>query len=270
MTVSRRFRDEIRSYVVSWLSDRHFATPERSAGFRYLWAMVAPLDAAADILVQGLRAALPGQGTPTALPLIGRSRGIIRGVGESDDAYGLRLTKWLDRWRIAGTAEAIARSIQEYCANHPKVRIITRSGVWVTLELDGTITRTNAAWNWDATSNPERAGYWSELFIVVYPSPWATSGAYGDGTLYGIGTGLGLGHQDTRGEYDAIRGLLGQWKSAHSKIRAVIWTSDATLFDPTSPGTCPNGSWGEWGNTGSGARVASSRNYSVCRYWEGL
>lgn len=272
MTASRRFRDEIRSYVVPWLSDRHAAKPELSAGFRFLWSMVAPLDAAMDALMQGVRAAQPGQGTPTALPLIGRSRGILRGYGESDAGYGARLPGWLDRWRIAGLAEAIARAIQEYCPNHPKVRIITRSGVWVTLELNGTITRTTAPWNWDAASNPERAGYWSELWIVVYPSPWATSGTYGDGVTYGLGAsgGLGLGHQVTRVENDAIRGQIGQWKSAHSKIRAVIWTSDAALFNPAVPASCPDGTWGEWGSAGSGPRGPSGRNYSVCRYWEGL
>ena len=271
MTASRRFRDEIRSYVVPWLSDRHFAVPELSAGFRFLWTLVAPLDAAADVLIQGIRAAQPGQGTPTALPLIGRGRGIIRGYGETDASYAARLVGWLDRWRIAGTAEAVARAVQDYIVSKPRVRVISRSGVWVTAELDGSITRANATWNWDATSNPARAGFWSELFVVVYPPPWGNSGTYGDGTQYGLtGAGPGLGHQASRVEAADLRGLLNQWKSAHSRIRAVIWTTDATLFDPAAPASCPNGSWGEWGNTGSGARGPSSRNYSVCRYWEGI
>lgn len=267
MTVARRFRDEIRSYVVPWLSDRHGATPERSAGFRFLWSMVAPLDAAMDVLVQGLRAAHPGQGTPTALPLIGRSRGMIRGQGESDAAYGARLTTWLDRWRIAGTAEAIATALHEYLGNHPKVRVITRSGIWVTAELDGSITRTTATWDWDSVSHPGRAGFWSDIWIVIYPTQWANApGVIGD-DAYGLGDGYGAGHQASRIEVDAVKSILAQWKSAHTKVRAVIWTSDATLFDPLTPASCPNGAWGGWGTTGS-SRVASSRNTTTCRYWE--
>jgi hypothetical protein len=269
-TTVRRFRDEIRSYVVAWLSDRHYATPELSAGFRFLWSLVAPLDDAMEALIQGIRAPQPGQGTPTAFPLIGRSRGIIRGYGETDASYTLRLIGWLDRWRIAGTAEAVARAVQDYIVSKPKVRVITRSGVWVTAETDGSITRTTAAWNWDATTNPERAGYWSELWVVIYPTPWAVApGSWGDGGLWGTGDGFGLGHQVTRIEYDAIRGLLAQWKSAHTKISAVIWTSDATLFDPATPGSLPNGSWGDWSTTGAAARVPNSRNLTTCRYWEG-
>ncbi|MDQ2783208.1 MAG: hypothetical protein M3Y26_11850 [Actinomycetota bacterium] len=267
MTASRRFRDEIRSYVPAWLSDRHAAKPELSAGFRFLWAMAAPLDAAIDVLMQGLRAAQPGQGTPTALALIGRSRGIIRGQGETDASYSGRLTGWLDRWRIAGTAEAIARSIQEYCANHPRVRIVTRSGVWVTLETNGTITRTTAAWNWDGTSNSERAGYWSELWVIVYPTPWSTTQKWGDGRKWGGRDGA-LGHFVARQDVDALRGLIAQWKSAHTKIRAVIWTSDSALFDPAVPASNPDGTWGEWGIQGNGPRVASTRNITTCRYWE--
>lgn len=267
MTVAVRFRDAFRKYIPPWLSDRSTYGVGLSAGYRFLWTMIAPLDAAAEVLVQGLQAPWPGKGTPTALPLIGRTRGMIRGEAESDDDYAARLLTWLDRWRAAGSAEAIARAIQEYCANHPKVRIVTRSGYWVTLNTDGTITRTTAAWSWDGASHPERAGFWSEIWVIVYPTPYAhRATTLGTGTL-GADT-LGIGHLVPRTSYDAIKGLVSQWKSAHTKVRAIVWTSDATLFDPTNPGTLPDGNWGAWGTPGSGARVASSRNLSTCRYWE--
>lgn len=232
--------------------------------------MVAPLDAAAELLVQGLKATWPGQGTPTALPLIGRSRGILRGLGESDASYGARLITWLDKWRAAGSAEGIASAIAEYLPTPPKIRVITRSGYWVTRNTDGTIDRDEAAWDWDSVSNPERSTYWSEIWVVVYTSTWGTAGPFLDvaGNPQWGEDELGIGHDVSRQEYDAINGLIAQWKAAHTKVRAVIYTTDNALFDPAAPLTCPDGTWGNWGTTGSGSRVASGRNITTCRYWE--
>lgn len=268
--VTIRFRDAFRKFITPWLSDRGGETAGPNTAFRYLWSMIAPLDAAADILTQGLNAWFPGVGTPTALPLISRMRGILRGEADTDDTYAALLKTWLDLWRAAGSADAIAMAIQRYLANHPKVRIVTRSGYWVTLNTDGSIVRQQQAWDWDSVSNPERSGYWSEIWIIVYPTEWGTSGPFLDTTgapTWGADD-LGIGHDVGRVAYDAIRGLIAQWKSAHTRVRAVIWTSDATLFDPNTPASLPDGQWGNWGTTGNGSRVASHRNTTTCRYWE--
>jgi hypothetical protein len=224
-------------------------------------------------------ASWPGAGTPTALPSIGRSRGIIRGQGETDASYASRLRGWLDRWRLAGSAEGIARALHEYLGNHPRVRVIQRSRddvgllswdtLWVTVGEDGTITREIAPWNWDGTSHPERnPAFWSDLWIVIYPTQWAhapTWGAVGD--TWGD-DGYGLGHDVSREEYDAVLGQIAQWKAAHTRVRAVVWTSDGSLFDPDVPSSGPDGTWGAWGGTGSGPRTASGREMTSCRYWE--
>lgn len=274
--VSIRFRDIFKSYITPWLADRLDPNAGQdqpgpsilNAGYRYLWTMIAPLDAAAENLVQSLQAAWPGIGTPTALPLIERMRGIVRGEGESDDAYVARAKTWLDQWRAAGSAEGIALAIQQYLSAHPQIRIVTRSGYWVTLHTDGTIVTQQGTWNWDGTSNPERAGFWSEIWIIIYPSPWSDSGSFLNTGLKWGGDGLGVGHDVDRVEYDAVQGLIAQWKSAHTKIRAVVWTTDGTLFDPNTPASLPDGTWGGWGGTGSGSRTRSGRNYTTCRYWE--
>lgn len=267
MSAVRRFRDAIRSYVPPWLSDR--PTSGKTVGFRVVWTVASVFDAFMDHLVQGLKASWPGLGTETALPYIGRSRGILRGPGETVDQYVARLIEWLDTWRGAGGAEAIARQIKSYLVGHPNVgitsvKVITRSGYWVILDSAGNVTRTTAAWDWDGTSHPERAGYWSEIWIVVYaPTLWAHSPVFGTRT---VGS-LGIGHEVNRADYEALRGLINTWKSAHTKVRAVIWTTSSTLFDPTTPASLPDGSWGAWGTTGS-SRVASGRNLASCRYWE--
>lgn len=266
MASSNRIRDQLRGWVPWFFADRKYSSG-KTVGFRFIWAMVAALDAYVEWILQGLLAAWPGKGTPTALPLIGRSRGITRGQADTDANYALKLVRWLDKWLNAGTQRQLAIELHEYLGNSPRVRIVNRAGHWVSVAADGTVTTADVAWDWDSVSNPERAGYWSELWVIVYPTQWAVQGNYGDGRLWGA-RDSGLGHQTTRREVDAVKGILAQWKAAHTRIRTVIWTSDATLFDPASPGTLPNGQWGEWGTQGSGARIASSRNLTTCRYWE--
>lgn len=91
-----------------------------------------------------------------------------------------------------------------------------------------TLTRDNVKWDWDSKSNPGRAGYWFELWVVVYTPPWSESGPQlnSPGAVLGTRT-TGLGHLVTREEVDAIRGLLAQWKAAHSLVRAVVFTYDS-------------------------------------------
>jgi hypothetical protein len=261
-----RMRDQLRRWVPWWLSDRRFSSG-KTVGFRYLWAMIACFDAITQWILEGLLAAWPGAGTLTALSLIGRSRGILRGQTDTDVEYASKLRQWLDKWAAAGSARQLAIELHEYLGNRPMVRVITRAGFWVTVAADGTVTTTQATWNWDGTSHPERAGFWSEMWIIIYPTQWANAGAWGDGRTWG-GRDSGLGHRTTRDSYQAVKSLISQWKSAHTRVRAVLWTSDATRYDPASPATCPNGTWGEWGTTGDGARVASGRDLTTTRYWE--
>lgn len=266
MTTARlRFRDVIRSFVTPWLSDRGQSVQTATVGFRYIWAMVAPLDAAADVLLQGIRAAWPGAGTPTALSLIGRSRGIVRGVGESDASYAARQIPWLDRHRIAGSQEAVALSLHEFLEGRPRVRVINRAGHRVTVDLDGTMTRDVIAWDWDSVSHPERATHWWDQWIIIDPCPWPIDGVWGADELWG--GGLGFGHDATREDADTVLAIIRQFKAEQTFVRAIIWSYDATLFDPDAPSTMPDGTWGAWSLRSGGAVVPSGRNPD-CRYWE--
>lgn len=268
-TAVARFRDLFRLATPWWLSDR--LTQKKTVGYRYLWSLIAPLDATMDVLLQGIQAAWPGVGTPTALPYIGRSRGVVRGQADTDDEYATKLIGWLERAEQLGSMEALAREIHEYLGNHPRVRVVNRAGRWVTMNADGSFSFAQAAWDWDSVSNPERndpdAPWWSEMWVIIYPTQWALSGAWGDGRHWGA-RDSGIGHIVSREEVDAVKGLISLAKSAHSLVRAVIWTSDGTLFDPAMPGSLPDGTWGMWGSGGSGSRVASGRNTTTCRYWE--
>lgn len=260
-----RLRDAFKLISPWWLSDR--LQSGKTVGYRYLWSMISVLDALLEGQLQGMRACWPGAGTPTALPLISRSRGILRGQDDTDEEVSAKLRGWLDRWLTAGSQLAIAREIHEYLSDHPRVRVINRAGHWVTLNEDGTVDLDDAAWDWDSVSNPERVNYWSELWVIVYTSQFADAGDWGDGRFWGA-RDSGIGHVVHRIDRDACRNLLGTWKSAHSRIRAVIFSTDDALFDPAAPLTCPDGTWGQWSTGGSGSRVVSNRNLTDCRYWE--
>lgn len=269
MSATIRFRDVFRQYTPVWLLDR--LSDGLTTGFSYLWTMIAPLDNAVNFLAEGLQAPWPGQGTPTALNLIGRTRGIIRGQGESDASYTARLQTWLDRATRLGSAEATAKSLQDFLSTHPMVRIVNRAGFWTTLATDGTFSYTTRAWNWDTVSNPERndpaAPYWSDEWIIIYSPPWAIRGNFGDpGQVYGQQTGKG--HLVTRQEYDAILGEIARTKAAHTNVRAIVWSYDATKFDPTNPmSTMPDGTWGRWAYN-NGVGPSQCRRDPSCRYWE--
>jgi hypothetical protein len=272
MSVATRFRDALRAIVPWWLSDR--PTPgagpgpsNLNVGFRYLWSMIAPLDQGMEFLVEGVQAAWPELADPSALPYIGRTRGIVQGMTETDQHYATRLRQWFEAW-AQGRTMGLAIQLHEYLANNPRVRIVDRRGDWVTVDTDGTITFAHQAWDWDSVSNPERAGFWSELWIIIYPQVWAQR----PGTLGGLigDDGYGIGHLAPHVNADQVRTIIATWKGAHSRIRAVLWTSDATKYDPGNPSSLPDGHWGQWSNeeAGNGSRVASHRDLVFTRYWE--
>jgi len=268
-----RFRDVFREYTPTWLLDR--TVEGLVVGYSFLWVLISGLDNLTDYAVQGLKAAWPGVGTSTALSQIGRTRGIIRGEGESDDDYAARLIKWWDRMKRLGAAEAIATELHEFLSTHPVVRVVNRAGVWVTCAADGTLTKegphsvdpTISAWDWDSLSNPERndpaAPYWSDLWVIVYDPPFAIDGTWGDGDVYTV-RGLGFGQQNTANQYQQICALARTAKMAGSCIRAIVWSYDATKFDPHNAGsTLPDGTWGRWGY--GDPRVCTRDR--TCRYW---
>lgn len=263
--------DSVAHFVPYWLANRK----DRNVGYKILYAIALVLDSMVEFSLQGIYARFPGKGTTTALPYTGRSRGIIRGEAETDASYEARLRAWLDIWPNAGSDEVLARAIQSYLANSPRVRIVDRSGHWTTLESDGTVTRTNAAWDWDSISNPERSDplypWWSDIWIIIYPCEWPITGS-ALASLVGVwGTSeLGTGHAVQRAAVDAITALCAQWKGTHCWLQAIIWSYDSSLFNPSSPGSLPDGRWGQWHKWAPGSGSVPARGGAAdgtVRYW---
>ncbi|AKV03199.1 hypothetical protein AKJ09_09862 [Labilithrix luteola] len=248
-------RDYLSEYVPSWLADDGPESP--SYGFRFLWSVALLVDAAVDVAMQGQLAAVT-RGTPTALPLIADERGIRRGQEESEESWAERLRGWIARWKDAGSDRAVARGVHEYLKDHPRVRVISRSGLFVTMNADGSITTKQSSWDWDSVSYPERASWDWESWVVIYTDQFPHCPAWGeDGDVWGGDEGFG---QDVpRVVVDDIFADIAQWKSAHQRVRTVIVTTDPTRFDPDNPASLPDGTWGHW---------IGNRDLETCRYWE--
>lgn len=263
-------KDVFGRILPSWLADNFPASP--SYGYRFLWVGAALVDAALDTMLQGSLAA-SGRGTPTALRYIGAARGILRGRYDTDDEYFVKLQTWIDRHKERGQQRRLAREVWEYLGNDgsgaSRVRVVNRAGWWVTITAAGELEETQADWDWDSVSHPFRndldAPYFSDLWVIVYPSWTFRAGTLGD--LTGD-DGFAIGHMAPHAEVEALKSIVTTWKAAEECIRAVIWTTDETLFDPEEPSTCPDGTWGAWGTTGSGSRVKSGRDLINCRFWE--
>lgn len=138
--------------------------------------------------------------------------------------------------------------------------------------------------DWDSISSPERAEFWWDHWIVVYPDENPYPPAINNGDRMGVipvtdpRRQVGIGHLCTRLQNDTLLGLVNQCKGQHAVIRFVVWTTNAALFDPSNPSAAgnPNGRWGVpvfWGTcpsdtVGSGLGLWPSRRRSDCRYWE--
>ena len=275
---ARGFRSSLLSYVPRWLANR----PGLNTGYRVLYTIARQLDQALEVTVQGIRCWFPGYpvappghevvDATTALPYAGRSRGIIQGQSESAASFAKRLIGWLQDWQNAGSSEVLAKQIQAYLGNNPTIRIVDRSGFWVTIDPSGNVTTTTAAWNWDGTSNPERVGWWSDVWIIIYPTEWPITGTSLAALVGAWGTynGIGTGHQVDRGSVSAILSMVAQWKGAHSYVQAIIWSYDATLFVPGAPAAGdPDGTWGYWAKEVAGALVPARTGAADgrVRYW---
>ena len=262
------FRETLRRYVPPWLSDRG---PSRgSYGFRLLYGFAMLADLGMQFVIEGLRARFPEQAPPGALPYLARDRRIFRGPVESDAAFAQQLVDWLTCWRVAGHAYALARSLQDFqTSNAPRVRIVTRGGVWWTLEPTGELLYHRATpnnWDWDSLTGGDPAAWW-DIWVIVYPPTWATDGTWGDPGTWSAGKAFGL---DLASEtVGTIRALVDQWKGAHARVVSLVVCYDAALFDPAAPpgdASLPDGRWGKWSKNVGGACVPARS--ASCRYLE--
>ena len=211
---------------------------------------------------------------PDALAQLGRNLNIVRGPRESDLSYGVRLARAKSDWQTAGTPLSILRQVQGFYSiadgtevQYPKVRFVSDSGDWWTLDPDGTYTHEQLAnWIWDDYTGTR----WARFWVIIYPTSTTpnlystTTPKWGDGIKWGefayglTSTQVGSSAAD---EVEGVRKVIAQWKPAHATCLWIIYAFDDTTFDPASPE--PDGSWGTWAILDAGVwvpvRLASAR-----------
>ena len=194
--------DVARQAFTGWIN-----LPSRSHWGVYIDTVALMIDAMVELVEEGTTAAIPGQvdveGIPNlggfwsvdALPYIGEDRMVVRGLAESDAAYALRLRRYRDDWRLAGTAfgllDQVAGVLTTTGDPAPLLRIFTTTGRWYTRHPDGTFRYQTAAgdgfyispdgtagWDstvavvcdWDSLASPHPPG-WNDptrFFLVIY------------------------------------------------------------------------------------------------------
>lgn len=209
---------------VPWLQD--------DVGGVILRAHGVVVDALDDRLRQGIMAALPGQGTPTALGYIGSDRQIERGPTQTDQGYAAQLSAAFDTWRGAGGARTILNQMRLYYApaNGPTMRAVSDHAVWHEQDpVTGNVVKTvviPSNWNWDGN-----ARWWRGWVILQSTGQWTLDywnlpGVWGDGGVWGSNMSYG--------EAQSIKNILRKWKAAHNTDATIILTFDPSLFQKSN------------------------------------
>lgn len=269
------WRVSLQRVIPIWQQQR----PKAVVGYRWLWSLITPLDISLENSLQAINDWGPGSpdASATALPLIAQSRGLIQGEAETADHFGARLRGWRATGKQTGKTEILAQQIQQYLGNNPLVRVIQRlystsgatQALYVTANTNGTTSVATAAWDWDSISGGEDStqnftgtqarGFWSDTWIVVYPGEWS---------IAGLITPLTGQHVPAVAK-DAILRLVAQYKGVHTFVRAIIYSYNALLFDPATPGHAgnPDGTWGRWAKDDGSGNQIPARNVVDARYW---
>jgi hypothetical protein len=229
-------------------------------------------DAFITRVFQGLLVGYPQQdpnGTAApvdALAMMGRDRRVVRGIGETDEAYALRLRQFLTDRRTCGNPFTLMKVLAAYLGDGTSFRTVDVRGNWYSRSSAGVETSSLAAanWDWDGAGSTAR---WSRFWVIIYPGTlWnTTTDDWGDADLDWAETDHVWGCTATPDQVATVKHLIRDWKPAGTRCVEVIAAFDANSFDPTAPE--PDGTWDRWGTTTDGVRVAS--RLSTARYFGG-
>ncbi len=290
----RPWNIRIAEFIPVWMANR----PNLQFFAKYLFTFAYLSDIATQSALEGIRAGFPGYDSRTDnFPLLGQSRGLLQGETETAVSFASRLRAWLQTAEDMGGDAGLAAYLHVWIGDNPMVRIWSRNGRCTTVSTTGVVSQVSmvaGGWtgpgplsglglNWDSVSNPERAEWWWDSWIVIYSADFPSAGTIGaragSSTIpANVTTGLGsqgIGHLCSRTQVDTILGIIKSWKGQHAILPWVIWAPvGSPLFDPanmTQAGN-PDGCWGDWSffgvdPGGSGVRANWPHLNPTCRYW---
>jgi len=235
------FRRLFSFLLPGWLSD------EATDGGRVAYVLSMIVDAVNQRQYSGLVSRFPSRAGATALALIGRDRGIIRGRTEIDAHYAARLKAW--RWprghRTRGNAFALLEQVSEYFGG-VACYAIDVNGNRCDRAADGTETYSvGESWTWDTQPSSNWARFWivvdgRELFD--YPPSLGDSDLWG-GSLGIDGYTIGIDdftHEDARALRGLVRGKR-PWKPDGTQAEWVV----IRMAGSTEP--VPTSAYARWG-----------------------
>lgn len=264
---SSQQRDVIKSISPPWLQE---GTNER-----VMYCFGLACDALLEKLNQAVKAHMPGLGTPTALPYIGRDRVMFQGPYESNESFANRLQSAFDAWQRAGSCRSVMSQAMSYVAGFNPVESgqLPRCAVigddyngtyttWHTYYSDSDIIsapsyqrKTTNLWNWDGTHR------WWRNWLVLFFSPSATlqpEDTWGSGEWGQSGGSWGFNVESSF--FSTLRLLVRLWKSTPTFYEWFIFSwnggdgAPGSEFSPNSAAGAgnPDGTWKRWGKTVNG------------------
>lgn len=266
------FRDAVKTFSPPWLIG--FVT---NVGERFMYSLAIIFDGFWDEETQGVKARIPGIGTPTALPFIGRDRNIERGFQEPNVGYAARLKIAFDTWQTAGNSFTLMSQILAYVTPDSfTIRTVHNNGLgtnsqWDTYAGFVKFIKTPGNWKWFSTNT---ADDWWKAFVVIYPvAPlWQPGPNWGDpGVNWGQPSNRSWGSTATTDQVSSVRSLVRKWKPANTIVPYVIISFNAAAFDPTLAypnALLPNPDWEFYSKNVAGTQVRTRR--SDARYWLGF
>lgn len=228
----------------------------RVAG-RLLWSVGLILDTKNELTRQGVKARMPGVGTPTALPAIGDDRLIDRGPEEPEDNYALRLSSAFDTWRSAGNAIRLLENLRAYFLPNPlPLRLVSDRSVWHQIDqTTGIVTRQKGDdlgadnWHWDPFAAGSPPFRWWRGWVIIDASAMWTQWLVGElpiGSGVIVGDGHTVGSTATPEQVASIRRIVRRFKPAHAHVYSIIVTFVDGLFSQHKQLTdapMPNGNY---------------------------
>lgn len=234
-----------------------------SVGGRVFESIGAVGDMLIETQVIGMQQGDPLRCDASALPYLGRDRGIRRYPTESETSYRLRLAGWREAKRHWGSLIGQMRQLQLWFSPQaPMIRAVHQPSdgsraVWHTLDAAGVYTvhqQVPSNWDWDSLIHFPHFGGWARYWIIVYTD------ALDPGSLIDSSFWDGGDEYDSHAIWDGLFSaaqiadmvsVLKEWKAAHSRLAGLIFAKDAADFDPTAAivnlpdgsSTLPNGKW---------------------------
>ena len=241
----------IASFIPSWMQNRPvFQTFSKTL---FVWALAC--DQAIQATQEAVFASWPGYDARTDnASIIGACRQLFQGETETPAHFFARARAYLTTALDMGGDVGLALQLWNYIAGNPQIRVISRNGLFTTVAPDGTVTQTQGTWDWDSVCSPERASFWWDYWIVVYPTTADTSdgyyvedvGTWGDSLVSGETPSgdLGWGHTCTRIEVGVITTIMQAWKGQHVNMKCIIWSNGDDYYAPVPISGSPDGTWG--------------------------